>query len=590
MYVFNPFELSVDVHMSIIYPGIAVPQIVFVTSSNWSPGKITIPTSTKMPFMRPAWLDRLNKKTQKLLTHNSVATKIEDKPREAPPSATPVQLPQYPHGCLNNVPYTADEIYRLFSTLQKPGPNKRHLEALNVHVVADVALEQLIPNGYIPPTSWLADPATSGGSNAFPAPIPPPNEKLRNGAYKPKHEDFYSRVKELMVNNDDAFCSLQRKPPPQGRPAIKLAHFRKMWDSLSDIAGYWDTSLDRYITTEPEAAAMDVDQIRAEVKAVNKGDTQKSTSKTPKVEYTGRRISNGEHMPPMFREHTIAAFVETIVWCFRCRVEQPRIAPKLRFHQMMFGILQSNSVYCTPEDQQQARKGLRQGPVMGIQCRPNFEFRKPNEIPGETKDEIRDLLHEVSLGLSMAQKRDREGKEEDKYWEGKWWCTVPRFGGAPERPAGDDDDEEMKDEAKADGKESESDNKTDPSASARKKQKLSGARAKWSAAPPPSSQYEKNVVYQHVGKVKGANYDDIYLISSLTHHLSILHLRVPSAYSAYLTLHHPPSPDFVPSQHPWYKIEVRRSRWFDLLDAADRVEAMRGIWGVVGWLMRGKGK
>lgn len=31
---------------------------------------------------------------------------------------------------------------------------------------------------------------------------------------------------------------------------------------------------------------------------------------------------------------------------------------------------------------------------------------------------------------------------------------------------------------------------------------------------------------------------------------------------------------------------MKRSKWFDLLVAQDRVEAMRGIWAILGWQMR----
>ena len=31
---------------------------------------------------------------------------------------------------------------------------------------------------------------------------------------------------------------------------------------------------------------------------------------------------------------------------------------------------------------------------------------------------------------------------------------------------------------------------------------------------------------------------------------------------------------------------MQRSKWLDLLVAQDRVEAMRGIWAVLGWQMR----
>jgi hypothetical protein len=41
--------------------------------------------------------------------------------------------------------------------------------------------------------------------------------------------------------------------------------------------------------------------------------------------------------------------------------------------------------------------------------------------------------------------------------------------------------------------------------------------------------------------------------------------------------------------HDWYILKVRRSKWFDLLDKKGRVEALRGIWGVFGYLLRDVG-
>lgn len=80
------------------------------------------------------------------------------------------------------------------------------------------------------------------------------------------------------------------------------------------------------------------------------------------------------------------------------------------------------------------------------------------------------------------------------------------------------------------------------------------------------------------------------MISSLNHHVSILHMLVHPTYLQYLATGTPPattSPSHTntPSQVPC-RLELRRSRWYDLLDAGDRAEAMRGVWGVLAWLMR----
>lgn len=50
----------------------------------------------------------------------------------------------------------------------------------------------------------------------------------------------------------------------------------------------------------------------------------------------------------------------------------------------------------------------------------------------------------------------------------------------------------------------------------------------------------------------------------------------------------PATPHSDATSMPWYVLEMRRTRWYDLFDADDRVEAMRGIWGVMAWLMRGE--
>ena len=37
---------------------------------------------------------------------------------------------------------------------------------------------------------------------------------------------------------------------------------------------------------------------------------------------------------------------------------------------------------------------------------------------------------------------------------------------------------------------------------------------------------------------------------------------------------------------PWYGVRMSRTKWYNLLVPAERVEAMRVLWGIVGWGMR----
>lgn len=74
------------------------------------------------------------------------------------------------------------------------------------------------------------------------------------------------------------------------------------------------------------------------------------------------------------------------------------------------------------------------------------------------------------------------------------------------------------------------------------------------------------------------------MISSLNHHISVLRLRVHPQYIKYLT--DGVMPHDVPLEADWCSPKLQRTRWFDLFNVDDRTEAMRGIWGIMSYLMR----
>lgn len=76
------------------------------------------------------------------------------------------------------------------------------------------------------------------------------------------------------------------------------------------------------------------------------------------------------------------------------------------------------------------------------------------------------------------------------------------------------------------------------------------------------------------------------MVSSLNHHISLLKLRVHPAYVQYLT--EGKLPENPPSDPDWHSPKLHKTRWFDLFDVDDRTEAMRGVWGIISYLMRAK--
>lgn len=83
------------------------------------------------------------------------------------------------------------------------------------------------------------------------------------------------------------------------------------------------------------------------------------------------------------------------------------------------------------------------------------------------------------------------------------------------------------------------------------------------------------------------------MISSINHHVSIVHLRVHRRYLDYIT--HGKS-DFhegsgsrsseQEQEQPWHTLSLRRTRWYDLMKAEERLEAFEGVWRVFHYLMR----
>jgi hypothetical protein len=101
---------------------------------------------------------------------------------------------------------------------------------------------------HLPPKDWLEPPEhidllmSSGSAVTL----------LSNGKRKPDHNEFYVRARELLFNNADAFSTLTRKGG-RGQASLRLAHFRKFWEGLDNMAYYWDNSLDEYHLPNPEA-------------------------------------------------------------------------------------------------------------------------------------------------------------------------------------------------------------------------------------------------------------------------------------------------------------------------------------------------
>ena len=488
----------------------------------------------------------------------------QNRRRRPPPPATPLDFPccepQLQHPCQPpNDETDGKSLLDSFSSIGRKGPSQDHLRALNTQVDGSLNLEDLVPQGYLPPSSWAE---SEEGDDEF----RPKSTLLSNGLPFPQRKEFYVRVREFAFANEDVERVVNRLPPLYNdQPRPRLQYTRQFWVELDLMRNYWDTSQDEYFNESDDstdASAMDIDQLRAEAQrteqrgdgkrskqTADKSNTteQASTSAAAAAEdkttYTGRRTDTGKNMPAEYREKCVFAFVDILAQPFRSRVHHTSVQPRLHLQGTLLqmphmGFVHREPIQTTRPQNFNAPK-IVHGPVLAVSTclvGDTVSFRKPDEATGEGKVEIMHLMKEIGVTLFTAQKRLMGGVIDKSASEDQWWMTAKRWGGgtglAVGRPISDgsktkvEKKEEKKVEEKEEKKlgkaEEQSEKKTAPSkvitTDGRKRAKTNLNHPSLQmprSYRPPTSSWERNIEYGPIGMMKGAEYDDVSTADSL---------------------------------------------------------------------------
>ncbi|KAI0597115.1 hypothetical protein F4775DRAFT_561584 [Biscogniauxia sp. FL1348] len=306
-----------------------------------------------------------------------------------------------------------------------------------------------------------------------------------------------------------------------------------------------------------------------------------------------------------------------------------------------------------PRTRDAARQGFMDGPVAAVSARNTTGFFASPAFAGteRAEDAARlDLGRELLAALITAQHRARAGREERRFGEGKWWATQRRWGGGPGGPigreveGGDDDaavgDRDALSDADTDGparapanvggsgSSGGINNRPAPppslialrggargmgiggiagglggiagaggggGAGSKKSRKGSTVYDNYRKVRPPSSNWDRKIRYEPIGRMRGADHDDVFVVSSLFHHVCVLRVRVPDKLLEVLDGAAEEEEEWEGEgegdnrrrrRRSWAKLEVWRSRWFDLFLVEERLEAMRLVWGMMAWVMR----
>lgn len=507
-------------------------------------------------------------------------------PRDIPPP-TPISIPRYQPFAEDDEPVNpAESLQTLLCHSGRINPQslgQAGLAALGVDLRLDVSLAELLPDpSYAPDFAGWTQLTVEEAEKLNPSTRNP----IHNGNLSPGCQVYLERRKELSHLNIDGFRTVRRIQPPKGQPHARLGNAYEFFRSLEEFTTFWDDPTQAPETPpSPELSPTNGANVVAEASASSSEEPSQPGTPSPTTMdeiFRVRRTASATSMPSEYRQNLISAFVKLVAYDFGCSVAYARVEPRLQLSSPQGTFVSPRKTYLpsncsfvcqSATTREAARAGLLTGPVAAVSTRPTVNFTTPNP---ETSQSL-DLGREIIAALITAQHRTRQGKEEVRFGEGEWWTSKPRWGGGDGGPIGR---EVERDAVMGDKDDKPTDSEGLPIA--KKPRKNMSVYDSYRMVRPPSSTWDKKTRYEAIGRQQGADFDDIFVISSLFHHISILRVRVPSRLLDVLN----GSPEPNETGRSWGKVKAWRSKWFDLFSIDQRLEAMEQIWAVMAFQMR----
>ncbi|KAM0285477.1 hypothetical protein ACHAQH_001427 [Verticillium albo-atrum] len=526
-------------------------------------------------------------------------------PKDIPPP-TPVVLPHSQpqlHSPPSPPASSAQPLVHFIQTVYRPGQVAPPIfKALGVHVIPEIAAADLLPDpAYLPDfAAWNALSADEARQRNDETKRP-----LNTGVQSPGCQTYQDRKRELSISNDDAYRVVRRLPPLKGQQQARLGNAYEFYRCLEAFTTFWDDT-----SRSPSAAAAAAPSTDESPEGKDAGEKHEEASRVV-------RTAAGTSIPGDYRQNLVNAFLKLVAYDFGCNASAPRAEPRL--HMLAPSASSSSKkrgsseeparrssyfasgctfIFRSPRTRDAARQGLVDGPLSAVSARASTTF-------DTEADHNIDFAREIVAALITAQHRAREGKTERRPGDGQWWTTQRRWGGGQGGPIGREVDRDVvagdKDAAPANEKKAEqataaltsSSSSSSYSAGSRpgsagmpvskRPRKQMSVYDNYRMVRPPSASWDHKTRYEAIGKVRGAGYDDIFVVSCLFHHVSILRVRVPDRLLEVLG---GAADEIVGGERSWGKLEVRRSRWFDLFLVDERVAAMEMVWGIMAWMMR----
>ncbi|ESZ96677.1 hypothetical protein SBOR_2936 [Sclerotinia borealis F-4128] len=534
-----------------------------------------------------------------------LSTTSDGKPRTIPPT-TPLTFPSSTPQSPEYISPGDIPLVTFLQTIHRPADIKpSHFEALGIHIIPNVSPQDFLPDpSFLPSDEEWTNISEEDLEDATTASRRP----LSNGNKGPGIKTYLERRRELSIDNTVAFRTVRRIPQPIGIAAARLGNSYEFYRNLEVFSTYWvDTSLPKE-TASSSGATKNVSENKSEGELKEKADDT-----VPLHQQTHIRTGTGSQLPHEYRQGLATAFIKLIAYDFGCNVSFPRVEPRLHIYPhapqsssapSQFSAMGTAMLYRTPTDRNSARVGFQEGPLAALSCRSTTSFSTP-------LDSNLDLAREIITILLTAQQRNREGKEEKPFGEGKWWTTVPRWGGGKGGSIGKEIEVTTSNSSSTGLFSTETEKKplltdikskmggidplffsSQPSITYERRPPQKKPRTarlggqsqlyeNYRKMMPPASTWDRKARYMAIGKPEGVQgeWDEIFLVSCLNHHVSFLRGRIGKGILGVLG-------GETDGKEELKRTVIWRTKWYDLFQTGDRVEAMGVVWGMVAWVMR----
>jgi hypothetical protein len=248
-------------------------------------------------------------------------------------------------------------------------------------------------------------------------------------------------------------------------------------------------------------------------------------------------------------------------------------------------------------DPQEARSGLVDGPVLGLQIRNEHAFRALSD-PAAALKKRRKKLMAAALAAKVPPTAEEEAERKKKAEKEKARAErrAKRGGGSSSSSSSEKEEKEivgeMKEEVEELGDEGilvlQDDGAALDVVGVTREIAALLSMAQLRAR---EGETERKTRFRAIGKVEGSYWDDVYMVTSMHHHVSVSHLRVSKPYLRFLKTGKLPN-----KNHPfikeggWEKLHLRKTKYYSLMVPEERVKAARDVVTVLKWVTRNEKK